>query len=50
MSHSKKGYGPFISKEKREWMRLVKTPGPGRYEANKGIRKKYINRKCLTRQ
>jgi hypothetical protein len=30
-SESKKGYGPFIAKEKRAWFKLTNSPGPGKY-------------------
>lgn len=53
-SESKKGFGPIIAKEKREWIKYPHSPGPGKYfkqqlnrlteEKNKENRK----RKCYT--
>lgn len=36
-SYSSKGYGPFIAKEKREWRKLVQSPGPGKYFQKQNI-------------
>jgi hypothetical protein len=30
-SKSKKGFGPLIGKERREWLKLPQNPGPGNY-------------------
>ena len=35
----KEGFGPFLSKVKREWIRDTKTPGPGKYQINEKAKK-----------
>lgn len=51
VSHSSKGYGPLIAREKREWLPVAQSPGPGRYFTfEQLLRSQKMKRKCYTRE
>ena len=45
-SHSTKGFGPLIAKEKRQWRKYAHSPGPGKYfEETKALENQPIQKR-----